>query len=277
MDFVDFAIAVLYGIVQGITEWLPISSTAHLMLLERCLPGVLSGPFFNLFLVAIQLGSVFAVITHYLRVLVPIGAPRNVRKESRALWIRMLLGSVPAGVVGFFVDDALEQFFSRGDRGTIAVAVALAFYGAVFLVADRIFQGKSRGNFHSDKLSIGDAIRVGCFQILALVPGTSRSGATVLGGMALGYERSRAAEFSFFLSVPIMAGATILRAIKLMLDDVCITTGEALFLLVGMITAFLVSLLTMRFLVGFVRRYGFSVFGWYRLALSVTMLLFFVF
>ena len=273
MRFVDVVHSALYGTVQGITEWLPISSTAHLMLLEWWAPAGVSKEFFNLFLVSVQLASALAVFVLYFRWLCPI--PRRGECVAYAphlsLWGRMLVGCLPAAFVGLFLDDAVERFFSSPKRGAAMIAAALAFYGILFVLGERFFFKKQRKSSYLGAMPYRDALIIGAFQILALVPGTSRSGATVLGAMLMGYDRGRAAEFSFFLSLPVMLGATLLRAAKFVLSGARPSGDEVAFLVLGCAAAFLVSLATLRFLIDFVSRYGFAAFGWYRLALSALI------
>lgn len=272
---IDALIAVLYGLVQGITEWLPISSTAHLMLLRRWVPTPISESAFSLFLVAVQLASALAVVALYLPRLIPVRAAgeKSDLASVRSLWTRMLVGCLPAGAVGILLDDALDAFFRDQGRSEAAICVTLVLYGFLFLLIERVFRCKTRKNLLPEEMSLGDAFGIGCFQILALIPGTSRSGATVIGAMCLGYERGRAAEFSFFLAIPMMLGATLLRAVKLFFEGVALSVGEIVFFVIGSAAAFFVSLAALRFLVAFVRRRGFALFGWYRIALSVLIFL----
>ena len=279
MKFIDLILSVLYGTVQGITEWLPISSTAHLMLLEWLVPPGVSAEFFNLFLVSVQLASALAVLVLYFRRLCPIPR-RGARGECAAcllLWRRMLVGCLPAALAGLLLDDAVERFFASAGRGTAVIGTTLALYGILFILGERFLFRKQRKSDTLSAMPPRDALTVGSFQILALIPGTSRSGATVLGAMLLGYDRSRAAEFSFFLALPVMLGATLLRGAKLFLAGVRLDGGEVAFLMLGCASAFLVSLIALRFLIDFVGRRGFAIFGWYRLALSALIFTSFLF
>jgi undecaprenyl-diphosphatase len=273
LNFLDVVISLLYGVVQGITEWLPVSSTAHLMLLDWWAPAAVSEEVFQLFLVAVQLSSALAVLVLYFRRLCPIA--RRCRREDRAdclsLWGRMLVGCVPAALVGFFLDDAVESFFTSGGRGGVVIGTTLALYGIIFIAGERFFFKKQGKNSSLSSMPLRDALAVGVFQILALIPGTSRSGATVLGAMLMGYDRGQAAEFSFFLALPAMLGATLLRGVKLMASGIVPSGDEVAFLMLGCVASFLVSLAALRFLVDFVSRRGFAVFGWYRLALSALI------
>ena len=273
MRLIDIVLAFLYGTVQGITEWLPISSTAHLMLLEWWAPADVSPEFFNLFLVSVQLASALAVLVLYFRRLCPIlrRCEHGERAAALSLWGRMLIGCIPAALVGLLLDETIERLFSSAGRGSAVIGATLAFYGILFIVGERSFFRKQRKNYSLSAMPYRDALAVGAFQILALIPGTSRSGATVLGAMLMGYDRGRAAEFSFFLALPVMLGATLLRGVKLFLAGVRPDGGEMAFLALGCAASFLVSLATLRFLIDFVRRHGFAVFGWYRLLLSALI------
>lgn len=270
--------AVLLGIVEGITEWLPISSTGHMLLLAPLLSleESLSPAFYSFFLVAIQLGAVLAVLTLYFQRLNPLSRKMTSleRKRTWHLWGCVLCGMLPAAVIGI----PLDNFFEENLYGIPVIATALLVYGIAFVLIER--SGKREANLRVVSvydLTFRDAFRIGCFQTLSLIPGTSRSGATILGGMLVGVSRTAASEFSFFMAIPVMAGAAFFRVIKFLASDTGITQNEIFVLLSGAVTAFFVSLLAIRALTSYVKRHSFEVFGWYRIALGILVLLFGIF
>lgn len=262
----DFLIAALYGIVQGITEWLPVSSTGHMILLDGMLPLPVSTDFRAFFLVAVQIGSLLAVPTLF-------PARIDPRKpENRRLWGRVLCAVLPAGLCGLLFDDLIDTHLYR----PAVVAAALIVYGIAFLLLDR--RTHTAPVTAPDDISFGRAMGVGCFQMLALIPGTSRSGATMLGGSLLGLDRACSAEFSFFLALPTMLAAAGLKGIKLAAalgqGSVASTAHEWAMLAVAAVAAYAVSRAAIRFLLDFVKRHGFSPFGIYRIALGAAVLAF---
>ena len=266
--------ALLLGILEGVTEWLPVSSTGHLLLLE----GVLSPPwrsaFSQLFLVAIQLGAMGAVPVLFWRRLCPVGRGKtgDERKRILLLWCKVLIATLPAALVGFFLDDRLERALYHPP----VVAGALIVYGVVFILLEK---RRKRIPFVgiAEDISAKTAFLIGAFQTLSLVPGTSRSGATVVGGLSLGVSRSAAAEFSFFLGVPTMLGAGLLKGIKFFTQGNTLSGNEVLLLGLGCGTAFLVSLAAIRFLMELVRRHSFVGFGIYRILLGSAVLALWIF
>lgn len=273
--FFEFLKAVLIGIVQGITEWLPISSTGHMILLDEIVCFNASDRFMELFTVVIQLGSILAVVVLYFSRLFPFSKSKTKleRKNTYRLWGRILLACIPAGVIGVLLDDILDRYFYN----YIVVAAALVIYGVLFIVIERKRKGMQARCDSCDDIDARTALGIGAFQVLALVPGTSRSGSTILGASLLGVSRTAAAEFSFFLACPIMLGASALKLLKYVLEVGLVFTAEELIILVtGVTVAFLVSLVALKFLVGFVRNHSFEVFGWYRIALGLLVLLFFM-
>ena len=265
--------ALLYGLVEGITEWLPVSSTGHLILLERVLPLEVSADFYETFDVVIQLGAILAVVVLYLRRLNPLSPSKSAAEKKNAwgLWLRVGVAVVPSAVAGALLDDWLDAHLFN----YVTVAVALAVYGALFIVIEKRRPDRSATTSEAERVGLGTALLIGGFQALSLVPGTSRSGATILGAMLLGVSRSAAAEFSFFMAIPTMLGAGLLKTVKLFSAGVAVTPQEWQILAVGCVSAFLVSLVAIRFLTDFVKRRGFAVFGWYRIALGALVLLFF--
>ena len=274
MSIVDLLKAIVFGVAEGITEWLPISSTGHLLLLERWLPLGLSNDAMDFFLVFIQLGAVLAVCIGYFGRLCPVAKKGGAAwGEARALWARIFIGCLPAGVAGVLLDDALERLLYRGDAALLTVGSTLLIYGVAFIVLEHTRRKNGEECKQKHTITSACAFGIGCFQVLSLIPGTSRSGATILGASLLGVGRREAAEFSFFMAVPLMLGALALRGAKLLAEGTVLTKSEWGVLLVGFLVAFLVSFVTMRFLVDFVRRHSFRAFGWYRIVFGLFLLL----
>ncbi len=271
MDFVELLKAVLLGIVQGITEWLPVSSTGHMILLDELLPLQVSSAFKELFFVVVQLGSILAVLVLYFHKLNPFSSTKTAveRKQTWLLWAKVLVASIPVGVVGILFDDWINKTFFRWQ----VIVAALALYGVLYIVLERRRKGTAPRIATLEDLSWKDAFGIGLFQTLAVVPGTSRSGSTILGGIILGVDRAVAAEFSFFLALPAMAGASLIKIVKIGLG---FSALEWAVLAIGCLSAFMVSLIAIKFLVGYVRRHDFSVFGWYRIALAAVVTIFFL-
>lgn len=268
--FFEILKSAVLGIVQGITEWLPVSSTGHMILVDELLTMNVSDAFMEMFRVVIQFGSILAVAVLYFSRLNPFAKKKTEmeRKAAFSLWGKIIVACIPAGVIGILFDDLLDTYLYN----YVTVAVALIVYGILFIVIERIKKDSVPTYAAAEDISYKTALKIGCFQVLSLIPGTSRSGSTILGGMLSGVSRPAGAEFSFFLAVPVMLGASALKLLKF---GFSFTTAEILILLAGVITAFLVSLAAIRFLVSFVRRHSFAVFGWYRIALGVLVLLYF--
>lgn len=249
---------ILIGIVEGITEWLPVSSTGHMLLLDAWMPLGMTEQFKEMFFVVIQLGAILAVATEYWKQLYPRSP------DTRRLWGKILAGCIPAGILGLLLDDVLEAYFGT----PLTIAAMLILYGALFIIVE----GRSRtaAITHIADLPVHTALYIGFFQALAMIPGTSRSGATILGGLLLGVSRTVAAEFSFFLAIPTMLGASGLKLLKF---GFALAPQELLTLTVGMGTAFLVSVASIRFLMAYVRQHDFKAFGWYRIGLGLLVLL----
>ena len=275
MSIVDFVKVVLLGIVEGITEWLPVSSTGHLLLLERWISLGLSDEAMDFFLVFIQLGAVLAVCAFYRNLWNPL--TKKTREERRSyllMWGRVILGCIPAGLAGVLLDDPLDKLLSHGKSTVLTVGCTLLVYGVAFVALEHV-RGQNGNECKQERtITVKTAFFIGCFQVLSLVPGTSRSGSTILGASLLGAGRVAAAEFSFLMAMPLMLGATLLRGGKLFASGIVITQGEWAILLVGFLTAFFVSLVAVRFLLDFVRRHTFCAFGWYRIGLGLIVLLF---
>lgn len=279
-EFIEILKSVLYGIIEGITEWLPISSTGHLILFEDLFWKESNPQFMEMFRVIIQLGAILAVIVMYFRKLNPFSAKKDsiAKRSTWEMWFKVIIACLPAAVVGLPFDDILDKWFYNFPT----VAVTLILYGIAFIVLESIKRPAPRINDISE-MSYKTALFIGLIQLLALIPGTSRSGVTILGAMALGCSRMVAAEFSFFLAIPVMFGASLLKCVsyaKDMLDGEAsmITTTEITVLLVGMAVAFIVSLLAIKFLTEYVKKKNFKPFGYYRVVLGIILLgYFFVF
>lgn len=258
----DYLKTFFIAILQGITEWLPVSSTGHMIILEEYLALDVSEEFGDLFLAVVQLGSALAVLVRYFERLNPIKILES--HESRGLWKNIVIASLPAVIVGLLLDDEIEKLFYNH----FSVAIVLMFYGVVFLLADAFAKRRGPGDSLSEMSSLRAAF-VGAFQALALIPGTSRSGVTVIGGMISGCDRKSAAEFSFYLSLPIMLGASALRVMKYGFG---LSSKEVVILTIGTTVAFLVSLVVIDLLVQLVSRHGFAAFGVYRIILGVIII-----
>lgn len=270
--------AALFGLVEGITEWLPVSSTGHMILLDEFVKLDVSEDFWNLFLVVIQFGAILAVILLYWKTIWPLGIYRH-RKRTRVvwkkntlqLWAKTIVACIPAAVVGILLDDWLDAHLYNW----VVVSIMLIVVGAAFIVVENIEAKKNQEpRVRSlDELSYKDALIIGLFQLVAAcLPGTSRSGSTIIGGLIIGVSRTAAAEFTFVLAIPVMAGASLLKIVKY---NGALTGDEKMILAVGMIVAFVVSMFIIRFLMSYIRRHDFKVFGWYRIALGAAVILYF--
>ena len=266
--------SLLYGIVEGITEWLPISSTGHLILLEEFVPLDVSPAFWEFFEVVIQLGAILSVIVLYFGRLNPFAPSKSPAQKKRTwgLWFRVLVAIIPSAVVGLLLDDWLDAHLYN----YVTVAVALIVYGIAFLFMERLRPAGRPAVEDAETVSYKTAFLIGAFQMLALIPGTSRSGSTILGAMLLGLSRPAAAEFSFFMAIPTMAGASLVKAVKFIAEGATVTPTEWGILAVGCISAFLVSLAAIRFLTDFVKKHSFASFGVYRIVLGVLVLGYFL-
>ena len=271
MLFVELLKAVILGIVEGITEWLPISSTGHMILVEEFIKLNVSDEFMEMFRVVIQLGAILAVVLLYFNKLNPFSTKktRREKKETMEIWFKVIVGIIPAGVLGVLFDDWLDQHFYN----YIVVSITLILYGLLFIIIENKNKNKRLRINRFENLTYATAFKIGLFQTLSLIPGTSRSGSTILGGIILGTSRPIAAEYSFFMSIPIMFGASFLKLIKFGFD---FTGTEVSILLTGMIVAFVVSLVSIRFLMRYIRNNDFKPFGWYRIILGVLVLGYFL-
>ena len=282
MGFLDYLIALIFGIVEGITEWLPISSTGHMILLNDFLKINVSEDFFDLYLVVIQLGAICAVILLYWHDLWPFGTKENkhplskegfgryIKTDIFQMWFKILVACIPAAVVGVLFDDWLDEHLYN----YTVVAISLIVFGIIFLVTEKVLEVKE---IEPKITKIGQikykhALLIGLFQLIAAIfPGTSRSGTTIVGSLMMGISRRCAAKFTFFLAVPVMLGASLLKILKFKGD---VSGGEIVLLLIGMVSAFFVSLFVIKALMGYIRKHNFNVFAWYRIALGALVLIF---
>ena len=305
MDLIELLKAAVFGLVEGITEWLPISSTGHMLLLDQFLKLNVSEDFWNMFLVVIQLGAIIAVIVMFFHELNPFSRKKTPqeRRGTWSLWGKIILACVPAAVVGLPLDNWMEEHLGS----PFVIATALIVYGVAFIVIERVRARRARTLAESShgahfalpeaeegasatmladeeasvrdisELGWGRALGIGLFQVLSMVPGTSRSGSTIIGGLLLGCSRPVASEFTFYLAIPVMFGASGLRLVKYFVAGNVPTAQEAATLLVGCAVAFLVSLAAIKFLMGFVRKHSFEPFGWYRIILGALVIGYFGF
>lgn len=302
MNLISLLQAALYGVVEGITEWLPISSTGHMLLLNEFVKLDVSHDFWEMFLVVIQLGAILAVCVLFFRELNPFSRKKTAdeRKGTWTLWGKIILACIPAAVVGVPLNDWMEDNLGS----PFVIAAALIVYGVAFIVIETLRERKAKhlaaeyargGHFAKpsqeetptqladddapvqdiEHLGWGRALGIGIFQVLSMIPGTSRSGSTIIGGLLLGCSRSVAAEFTFYLAVPVMVGASGLKLVKYFLKGNTFAPNETAILLVGCLVAFLVSLAAIRFLMGFVKKHNFKPFGWYRIILGVVVIAYF--
>lgn len=269
--------AILFGIVEGITEWLPVSSTGHMILLEKFLnvQSTFGEEFWDLFLVVIQLGAIGAVIIYFFDKLWPFSKKKTKeeKKDTWHTWGKTLVACLPAAVIGLLFDDILDKYLYN----EITVSITLIVYGVLFIVLETLNKKRTFSTNSVKQMSYKTALIIGAMQLLALIPGTSRSGVTILGAMLIGCSRSTSAEFSFFLSIPIMAGASLLKAAKyFLIDELSISLNQGIFLAVGCIVAFVVSLLAVKWLMSFVKKHDFKPFGIYRIILGIILLVYFL-
>lgn len=266
--------AILFGIVEGITEWLPVSSTGHLILLDELVTLKVSEAFYEMFQVVIQLGAILAVILLFFNKLNPFAPKKSEEQKKRTweLWFKVVAAVIPSAVIGLLLDDWMDEHLYN----YVVVAITLIIYGVAFILVER---GNARKNLaikdvHS--IDLKTAMLIGCFQCLSLIPGTSRSGSTILGGILLGVSRGAASEFSFFLAIPTMLGASALKLLKFLMDGAVATGLEIGVLIVGCVVSFVVSLVVIKGLMQYVRKHSFSVFGVYRIVLGILVLLYFL-
>lgn len=277
MDFTEILKVILLGVVEGITEWLPISSTGHMILVDEFVKLNVSEAFREMFFVVIQLGAIFAVIVLYWSKLFPFKkqkiADAKARivldRETMLMWLKVIIAVLPAALIGIPFDDQIDAMFYNYQT----VAVTLILYGVLFIVIETRNRGKLPRINSIENITYGTAIIIGIFQVLSLIPGTSRSGATIVGAILIGVSRTVAAEFTFFLAIPVMLGASLLKLVKF---GLVFTQAEAVILAVGMVTAFVVSILAIKFLMGYIKKHDFKVFGYYRIVLGIAVVAYFM-
>ena len=269
--FVEILKTLLLGIVEGITEWLPISSTGHLILVNQIVQLNVSEQFMDMFNVVIQLGAILAVVVLYFNKLNPFSPSKTEKQKVHTwqLWFRVVVACLPAAIIGIPLDDWMEEHL----HNSIVVAAMLIIYGILFIVVENMNKTRKPTITSFSQMSYKHALIVGGWQVLSLIPGTSRSGATIVGALLMGTSRHIAAEFTFFLAIPVMFGASALKIVKFMIAGVGITGLEVAILIVGCLTAFIVSILAIKFLMGYIKKNDFKVFGVYRIILGIVVLI----
>ncbi len=273
LDFYEMLKIFILSVVQGITEWLPISSTGHMLLLEDLMPLNLSPEFREIFMVLVQLGSILAVIVLYFNKLNPLASNKTAteKKDTWILWFKVAFASIPAAIFGFILDDYMDEYFNT----PLVIATALIVYGIGFIWIENKDRGRHARQIETlNDLRFSDAFKIGLFQALAIIPGTSRSGSTIMGGLLTGATRHVATEFSFFMGIPIMFGASFFKLIKLGFP---LNGVEIIYLIFGMVVAFIVSVIAIRFLIRYLQRNDFTVFGYYRIILGAIVILYTLF
>jgi len=276
MKIFEILKAIFLGIVEGITEWLPVSSTGHMILVDEFIKLNVSEDFKEMFLVVIQLGAILAVPTLFFDKLNPFSRKKSKeeKKGTIDLWLKVIVGALPAAAAGLILDDFLDEHLYN----SIVISIALIVYGIAFILIERMKRVKANEFRVNDvsELTYKDALTIGAFQILSLIPGTSRSGSTIIGGMLGGVSRVASAEFSFFMAIPIMLGASGLKILKFIMDGAAVSIGEIGLLIIGIAVSYLVSLVVIKFLMDFVKRHSFSAFGIYRIILGAIVLGYFL-
>ena len=274
MIILEFLKAIILGIVEGITEWLPVSSTGHMILVDELMSLNVSPEFMELFLVVIQLGAICAVPVLFFGKLNPFSRKKTLleRRSTWLLWAKVIVGVIPAAIIGVLLDDFLDEHLYN----FVTVAITLIVYGVAFILVEKLKNGRDSRVERVEDLSFTDALMIGGFQVLSLIPGTSRSGSTILGGRLIGVSRSASAEFSFFMAIPVMLGASLLKILKFIMEGYTATSTEICLLLVGLLVSFIVSLAAIKFLTDFVKRHTFTPFGIYRIALGALVLGYFL-
>lgn len=275
MEFIEILKVILFGIVEGITEWLPISSTGHMILLQEFITLKVSSQFWNFFLVVIQLGAIFAVIVLFWKRIFPFQFMDKtkpiIEKDIFVMWFKVLVACIPAAIVGIFFDDYLEKYLYRYE----VVATSLIVFGIAFIIIEKSNKGKAPKISSIAQITYKTAAIIGVFQLIsAIFPGTSRSGATIVGALLIGVSRTIAAEFTFYLAIPVMFGASLLKILK---GGLAYTSTEYLVLALGMVVAFAVSMVVIKGLMKYIKNHDFKIFGWYRIILGIFVLTYFYF
>lgn len=272
MSLIELLKVVFLGIVEGVTEWLPISSTGHMILVDEFIQINASDAFMEMFFVVIQLGAIMAVVVLYFGKLFPFELKNGfkIKKDIMTLWFKIIVACIPAAIVGLMFEDVIDKLFYNYQT----VAITLVLYGVIFIVIEKLFKNRKPSIHSLDELTYKTALGIGLFQLLALIPGTSRSGATIIGAMLIGSSRGIAAQFTFFLAIPVMFGASL---IKILGFGLFFTTQEVITLIVGMLVAFIVSIISIKFLVAYIKKNDFQLFGYYRIILGLIVMLYFAF
>lgn len=279
MSVIELLKVICLGIIEGITEWLPVSSTGHMLLFDALFPLQVSEAFMETFKVVIQLGAILAVVVLFFKKLFPwrlekkesdSGMKTVVRTDKNILilWLKVIVACLPAAVFGLLLDDILEAYLQT----PLVIALALIVYGVAFILVENANEKKTFITQTTDEITYKQALLIGAFQVLSLIPGTSRSGATILGALLIGVSRPAGAEFTFFLAIPVMLGASALKILKFILGGNALLGAEIAYLLIGCAVAFAVSMLAIRFLMNFVKKHSFKAFGWYRIALGAVVI-----
>ena len=274
MEFLEILKAILFGLVEGITEWLPISSTGHMILLDEFVKLNVSEEFLEMFLVVVQLGAILAVVLLFWNQLFPFQFHSPyIKKDIFSMWFKIIIACIPAAMVGLFFDDYFNALFYNYQT----VAIALIVFGILFIIIEDINKNRKPKVKRLGDITYPIALIIGLFQLIAAIfPGTSRSGATIIGALAIGVSRTTAAEFTFFLAIPVMFGASLLKVVKFIAKvGFAFSSGELVILLIGMAVAFIVSIIVIKFLMGYIKKNNFKVFGWYRIVLGIVVLLYF--
>ncbi len=270
LDFIEILKVIFLGIVEGITEWLPISSTGHMLLVDEFITLNMSDAFKEMFFVVIQLGAILAVVVMFWEKMFPFQFRDKIqpiiKKDIFSLWFKVVVACIPGAVITILFDDYIESHLHT----SIVIAAALIFYGIAFIVIEMWNKKRFPTTYKLEDITYRTAFLIGLFQVLSIIPGTSRSGATIIGALLIGVSRVAAAEFTFFLAVPVMFG---LSAIKILKFGIAFTSAELLILVIGMVVAFAVSVLVIKFLMGYIKKHDFKVFGWYRIALGILVIL----
>ena len=272
MDFIELLKVIFLGIVEGITEWLPVSSTGHMILVDEFIKLNMTPAFMEMFFVVIQLGAIMAVVCLFWDKLFPFEFKGGfkVKTDTMNLWFKIAVACVPAAIIGLLFDDVIDEYLFN----PVTVALMLILYGVLFIVIENRNKGRRPMVNDLSQITYKFALMVGIFQLLALVPGTSRSGATIVGAILIGASRYVASEFTFFLAIPVMLGASLLKILKF---GLVFTASEAVVLGTGTLVAFFVSILAIKFLMGYIKKHDFKVFGWYRIILGIIVLAYFFF
>lgn len=275
MAFIEILKAIFIGIIQGVTEWLPVSSTGHMIIANEFVKLNINDGAWEIFEVVCQLGSILAVLILFFDKLNPVKKTQGrllLKKETVSLWKKVIVAVLPAAIIGVLLDDFLDEHFYN----FVTVSLALVFYGVLFIIIEAVNKKRQYKYLTVDSLDYKTSLKIGAFQVLALIPGTSRSGSTILGASLVGVNRVSAAEFSFFLAIPVMAGATLLKLVKVVfLDGTSISPFEMLIIYVGTLVSFIVSFATIKALMRFVKKHTFALFGWYRIILGIILLVYY--